>query len=117
MTVEKHFTYRGTIVGAPLEGKVLVIDDVITAGTAVREACKLITDNGAEVAGLVISLDRQEVGKGAMSAVQELEQSLHIPVVSIVVLEDLVDLLEESRDYADFLEPVLHYRKKYGITS
>ena len=52
-----------------------------------------------------------------MSAVQELEQSLHIPVVSIVVLEDLVDLLEESRDYADFLEPVLHYRKKYGITS
>lgn len=105
----------GTIVGAELSGRVMVIDDVITAGTAVREACKMITDTGAEVAGLVISLDRQEVGKGAMSAVQELEQSLQVPVVSIVVLEDLVDLLEESRDYADFLEPVLHYRKKYGI--
>ena len=105
----------GSIVGAPLSGDVLIVDDVITAGTAVREACNIISDAGANVAGLVISLDRQEIGKESMSAVQELEQSLKIPVVSIVKLEDLVDLLEESGEYADHLEPVLNYRKKYGV--
>lgn len=106
----------GSIVGAPLGGRVLIIDDVITAGTAVREACKIITAAGAEVAGLVISLDRQEVGRDSMSAVQELEQSLRIPVLSIVMLEDLIDLLEESNEYVDHLEPVLEYRKKYGVS-
>ena len=105
----------GSIVGAPLAGRVLVVDDVITAGTAVREAHKIITDAGAEMAGLVISLDRQEVGQGSKSAVQELEQALGVPVVSIVRLEDLIDMLEDSTDYAEFLEPVLRYRQKYGI--
>ena len=105
----------GSIVGAPLAGRVLIVDDVITAGTAVREACKIITDAGATVAGLVISMDRQEVGKNSMSAVQELEQSLKIPVVSIVVLEDMIDLLEESKEYTEYLEPVLEYRKKFGV--
>lgn len=107
----------GSIVGAPLAGKVLIVDDVITAGTAVREARQLITSAGAEVAGLVISLDRQEVGRDSRSAVQELEQTLAIPVVSIVQLEDLIDMLEESTEYADFLNPVLTYRKKFGISS
>ena len=105
----------GSIVGAPLEGNVLIVDDVITAGTAVREACQIITGAGANVAGLVISLDRQEIGKDSRSAVEELEQSLRIPVVNIVKLEDLVDLLEESKEYAEHLEPVLNYRKKYGV--
>ena len=107
----------GSIVGAPLTGKVLVVDDVITAGTAVREAVEIIRANGAEVAGLVISLDRQEVGSNSKSAVQELERSLGVPVVSIVRLEDLIDMLEESAEYADFLDPVLAYRRDYGVDS
>jgi len=105
----------GSIVGAPLSGRVLVVDDVITAGTAVREACRLIEGEGAEVAGLVISLDRQEIGRDSRSAVQELEQSLHIPVVSIVTLEDVIELLEESSEYGDHLPAVLEYRKRYGV--
>jgi len=104
----------GSIVGAPLSGKVLIVDDVITAGTAVREAAKIISTAGAEVAGLVISLDRQEIGQGSRSAVQELEQALGIPVISIVRLEDLIDMLEESDEYTEFLEPVVSYRQKYG---
>lgn len=105
----------GNIVGEPLAGKVLIVDDVITAGTAVREAVEIIRKSGADVGGLVISLDRQEVGTDSRSAVQELEQSLQIPVISIVQLEDLIDMLEESPEYADFLEPVVAYRQKFGI--
>ena len=105
----------GNIVGAPLAGRVLIVDDVITAGTAVREAYKIISAAGAEVAGLVISLDRQERGQGALSAVQELKQSLDIPVLSIVRLNDLIDILEESGEYEQYLEAVLAYRKKYGV--
>ncbi len=105
----------GAIVGAPLAGRVLIVDDVITAGTAVREAHRLINACGAEVAGLVISLDRQEVGSGSLSAVQELAQSLNIPVISIVTLEDVVDLLEESSEYGEHLDAVRRYRKRYGV--
>lgn len=105
----------GNIVGAPLAGRVLIVDDVITAGTAVREAYQIISATGAQVAGLVISLDRQERGQGAISAVQELKQSLDIPVLSIIRLNDLVDTLEESAEYQQYLEPVIAYRKKYGI--
>ena len=107
----------GSIVGAPLSGRVLIVDDVITAGTAVREACNSITRAGAEVAGLVISLDREEIGQDSRSAVQELEQTLRIPVISIVKLEDMIDLLEEDSDYQAHLEPVMDYRRKYGISS
>ena len=105
----------GNIVGAALAGRVLIVDDVITAGTAVREAHGIIAANGAEAAGLVISLDRQERGQGALSAVQELETSLGMPVVSIVQLDDLVETLAESAVYAEFLDPVLEYRRRYGI--
>jgi len=107
----------GSIVGAPLSGGVLIVDDVITAGTAVREAYRIISAAGAEVTGLVISLDRQERGQGPFSAVQELKQSLDIPVVSIVQLDDLINLLEESSEYEEFLEPVQNYRKQYGVIS
>ena len=107
----------GNIVGTPLAGRVLIVDDVITAGTAVREAVSTITNSGATVAGLVISLDRQEVGRDSRSAVEELEQTLKIPVASIVQLEDLIDLLEESSEYGDQLESVRAYRNKYGIQS
>lgn len=107
----------GSIVGAPLSGRVLIVDDVITAGTAARESQKVIISAGAEIAGLLISLDRQEIGRDARSAVQEVEQTLRIPVVSIVKLEDLVDMLEESTEYNEYLGPVLDYRKKYGVDS
>lgn len=107
----------GNIVGADIEGRVLIIDDVITAGTAVREAYQLISAAGAEVAGLGISLDRQERGQTALSAVQELKQALEIPVISIIGLDDLVDTLEESTEYDSFLESVLEYRQKYGVSS
>jgi orotate phosphoribosyltransferase len=105
----------GSIVGAPLSGRVLIVDDVITAGTAVREAHRIITSAGAEAAGLVISLDREEIGSDSRSAVQELEQALGIPVISIVRLEDLVDLLEDSAEFGAWLKPVVDYRKKYGV--
>ena len=107
----------GSIVGAPLEGRVLIVDDVITAGTAVREAYRLIVAAGAEVAGLVISLDRQERGQGSTSAVQELKESLGIPVISIVTLADLVETLETSAESEAFLEPVLAYRRQWGIVA
>jgi orotate phosphoribosyltransferase len=105
----------GNIVGGPLEGRIMIIDDVITAGTAVREACEIIGATGAEISGLVISLDRQEKGQGAMSAVQEVMSSLGIPVVSIVNLEDLVERLEEAGEYEEWLDPVMDYRRRYGV--
>lgn len=107
----------GNIVGAPLEGRVLIVDDVITAGTAVREAYRIISAAGADVAGLVISLDRQERGQGALSAVQELRQSFDIAVVSIIKLDDLIGIMEESSQYEAHLEPMLEYRKKYGVVT
>ena len=107
----------GSVVGAPLAGKVLIVDDVITAGTAVREAYQIITATGAEIAGLVISLDRQERGQGHQSAVQELRASLDISVISIIELGDLVETLEESNEQTEFLEALLEYRRKYGVIS
>ena len=107
----------GSIVGAPLSGRVLIVDDVITAGTAMREAYQIITSAGAEIAGVIISLDRQERGQGPYSAVQELRQSLDIPVVSIVQLDDLINILEESSEYEQYLDPVLSYRKQFGVIS
>jgi orotate phosphoribosyltransferase len=106
----------GNIVGGPLAGRVLIVDDVITAGTAVREAYEIITRAGAEVAGLAISLDRQERGQGSLSAVEELRQTLGIRVISIVGLVDLVQALEESTEYGAFLQPLLEYRRRYGVT-
>jgi len=105
----------GNIVGAPLSGRVLIVDDVITAGTAIREAHKIITAAGATVAGIVISLDRQEIGQDSRSAVQEVEQTLKIPVISIIALEDVIDMLEDSEEFAEFLDPVMAYRKKFGV--
>ena len=107
----------GSIVGAPLSGRVLIVDDVITAGTAMREAYQIITSAGAEIAGVVISLDRQERGQGPYSAVQELRQALDIPVVSIVQLDDLINILEESSEYEKYLDSVLSYRKRFGVVS
>ncbi len=107
----------GNIVGQPLSGRIMIVDDVITAGTAVREAYQIITQAGAEIAGLTISLDREERGQGSVSAVQELKGSLGFPVVSIAGLGDLVEILEESGEYEDWLEPVVRYRRQYGVVT
>ncbi len=105
----------GNIVGGPLEGRILIIDDVITAGTAVREAYQIIAATSADIAGLVISLDREEKGQSDLSAVQELKSSLGIPVISIVSLGDLIESLEAAGEYEQWLDPVMDYRRRYGV--
>jgi len=105
----------GSLVGAPLEGKVLIVDDVITAGTAIREAVGIIQNAGAELAGVVIALDRQETGQGTQSAIQEVEQQYNIPVISIVKLADMMSYLENSESLQSHLAAVTAYRQSYGI--
>ncbi|MBM3116385.1 orotate phosphoribosyltransferase [Jeongeupia naejangsanensis] len=105
----------GVLVGAPLKGRVLIIDDVISAGTSVRESVNLIRAQGAEPAGVLIALDRMERGTGALSAVQEVEQQFGIPVIPIATLNDLVGYLENGEDMADKLARVRDYRAQYGI--
>ena len=105
----------GNIVGAPLEGRVLIIDDVITAGTAIREAMQIIDDAGATPAGVIIALDRQEKGQGDLSAIQEVEQQYGIPVLSIIRLENLVAYLQDQPDMQAHLESIEAYREQYGI--
>lgn len=105
----------GTIVGAPLKGKVLIIDDVITAGTAITESMDIINAHGAEAAGVVIALNRQERGKGELSAIQEVERNYNIPVISIVSLEHLVSFITDQEKYSAYLESVQAYRAEYGV--
>lgn len=105
----------GTLVGAPLVGKVLIVDDVISAGTSVRESVELIRNAGAKPAGVVIALDRQERGTGTLSAVQEVEQSYAIPVVAVAALGDLIDFLGGNAELEKNLDAVVRYRQQYGI--
>ena len=104
----------GSIVGHALEGKILIIDDVITAGTAIRESMDIIAAEGAAPAGVVIALDRQEKGKGDKSAIQEVEADYGIPVAAITKLEQLVDYLEGAGD-DQHLDAIRAYRAQYGI--
>jgi orotate phosphoribosyltransferase len=107
----------GTMIGAPLKGRVLILDDVITAGTAVREVLELIRAEGATPAGVLVALDREEVGpKSRISAVQQLQTELGVPIRSIVSLTDLIDHLEEDDDFAAYLPAVRAYRNRYGAT-
>jgi orotate phosphoribosyltransferase len=105
----------GSIVGHELSGKIVIIDDVITAGTAVRESVEIIKAQGATPAGVVIALDRQERGTGPRSAIQEVEDELGIPVAAIVKLEHLIDHLAEKRDSGAVLDSIHGYRSQYGI--
>lgn len=105
----------GAIVGAPVNGRVLILDDVITAGTAIRESVELIRQAGGEPAGVVLALDRQERGTGERSAVQEVQQALGVPVASIITLDDLVEHLEAATDHSQFLPLVRDYRQRYGV--
>lgn len=107
----------GTLIGAPLKGRVLILDDVISAGTSVRESVELIRAAGAAPAGVVIALDRMERGKGSLSAVQEVKESFGIPVIAVATLEDLIGYLANSPDLAANLEAVKAYREQYGISS
>lgn len=104
----------GAIVGAPVSGRVLIIDDVITAGTAIREAIGLIQAEGGTPAGILIALDRQERGENELSAVDEIRQQYAIPVASIIRLEDLIEHLETSAEHGAFLSSVTEYRERYG---
>jgi len=106
----------GNIVGAPLQGKVLVVDDVISAGTAIREAADIVHENKATLAGIAISLDRQEKGQGEKSAVQEVEEAYDISVLHIIGLDNVVQHIKESVDDPELLEKINAYRTKYGVS-
>jgi orotate phosphoribosyltransferase len=104
----------GNMVGSPLKGRVLIVDDVITAGTAIRESIDIIRAAGATPAGVILALDRQERGQGEASAVQEVEREFGLPVASIAKLSDLVEYLANNSDNAA-LVAVKHYRDQYGL--
>jgi orotate phosphoribosyltransferase len=105
----------GQLIGAPLAGRVLIVDDVISAGTSVRESVELIAGNGATACGVVIALDRMERGTGTLSAVQEVKQSYGLPVISIATLNDLVEYLRTRGEMARELHRVDLYRSQYGV--
>ena len=109
----------GSIVGAELSGNVLIVDDVITAGTAVREAAEIISGNGAKLNGIAVAMDRQEKGTGELSAIQEIEQSYQIKVVSIISLQNIVDYLvvSENDKLQPYLDAVVAYREEFGISA
>ena len=105
----------GSLVGAPLEGRVLIIDDVITAGTAVREVMQIIRQAGATPAAVMIALDRQERGQGELSAIQEVERDFGIPVISIVSLNQVMAFIQDDPELQQHLPAVQAYRAEYGI--
>lgn len=105
----------GIIVGSPLKGKVLIIDDVISAGTSVRESVELINANGASACGVAIAIDRQEKGLSELSAVQEVVKTNNIPVCAIANLDDLLTYLQNKQDMVQNLHAVKAYRQKYGV--
>jgi orotate phosphoribosyltransferase len=105
----------GTIVGHPLYGRVLIIDDVISAGTSVRESVEIIRAQGAEPAGVVIALDRQERGQAERSAIQEVQATYGIPVAAIARLEHLIEYLADRPDAGDDLARIRAYRAEYGV--
>lgn len=104
----------GDIVGHALEGDILIIDDVITAGTAIREAMDIISANGATAKGVIVALDRQEKGKGDTSAIQEVEQDFGLSVLSIISLADIIDYLKQGDDQG-LINRIEAYRAQYGV--
>ncbi|CCQ09175.1 Orotate phosphoribosyltransferase [Pseudoalteromonas luteoviolacea B = ATCC 29581] len=106
----------GSLVGSELKGRIMLVDDVITAGTAIRESMEIIADQGAELAGVLIALDRQEKGKAELSAIQEVERDFSTKVISIVKLADLIAYLEQQGNMAEHLDAVKAYRDQYGVT-
>ncbi|WP_053055940.1 orotate phosphoribosyltransferase [Vibrio cholerae] len=111
----KNHGEGGKLVGSKLEGRVMLVDDVITAGTAIRESMELIQANKADLAGVLVAIDRQEKGKGELSAIQEVERDFGCAVISIVSLTDLITYLEQQGNNTEHLEAVKAYRAQYGI--
>ena len=105
----------GNLIGSPLQGNVLLVDDVITAGTAIREAMDLIAANQAKLSAVVIALNRKERGKGELSAIQEVERDYQCQVLSIIDLDDLMHFIEQDEQYRPYLPAMRDYREKYGV--
>ncbi len=107
----------GLIVGAELSGEVMIIDDVITAGTAVREAADILQNNGATLKGIAVAMDRQERGTGSLSAIQEIEQNYQIKIISIINLQNIISYLESAEDSSlhQHLDAVMSHRKEFGV--
>jgi len=105
----------GSLVGSELKGNIMLVDDVITAGTAIRESMQLIAQHEANLAGVLIALDRQAKGQGELSAIQEVERDFGTKVISIVTLGDVVEYLQTKPEYAEHLVNVTAYREQYGI--
>lgn len=105
----------GSLVGSDLEGRIMLVDDVITAGTAIRESMEIIKANGADLAGVLVAIDRQEKGKGELSAIQEVERDFGCAVISIVSLDDVVTYLSEQDGMDAHLAAVKAYRAEYGV--
>ncbi|MEI6333241.1 MAG: orotate phosphoribosyltransferase [Methylococcaceae bacterium] len=103
----------GSLVGAPLQGKVIILDDVITAGTSVRESVEIITNAGAIPAGVLIALDRQEKGQNDTSAIQEVQERFNMPVIAIITLANIIDYL--TAESSDQLNAIKDYQHRYGI--
>lgn len=105
----------GNLVGSPLAGRIMLVDDVITAGTAIRESMDIVEANGASLAGVLIALDRQEKGRGELSAIQEVERDYSAPVIAIVTLGDIIEYLSGRPGNHEMLESMQAYRTNYGI--
>ncbi|GAA0358756.1 orotate phosphoribosyltransferase [Bowmanella denitrificans] len=105
----------GNLVGSPLQGNIMLVDDVITAGTAIRESMQLIQANHASLAGVLIALDRQEKGQGELSAIQEVERDFATKVIAIISLRDLISYLQDKPEMAEHLQQIQAYRQAYGI--
>ena len=103
------------MVGAPLEGKVLIIDDVITAGTAIREVMSIVEQVGADAAGVVVGLDRKERGESDQSAIQEVQQQFNIPVTSIIDIDDILQYLKTKPENSELVTKIDQYRQQYGV--
>jgi orotate phosphoribosyltransferase len=110
----KAYGEKGTIIGAPLQGQVLIIDDVISAGTTIRESVEIITAQSAQPKGVVIAMDRQERGQTELSAIEEAEQRYHLQVIPIITLTDLINYLESHDFNAETIAAMLRYKKEYG---
>jgi orotate phosphoribosyltransferase len=105
----------GSIIGSPLQGKILVVDDVISAGTAINESAAIIQDNEAQFAGVLIAMNRQERGQGSQSAVQEVEQRYGVPVLAAFTLDDLIAYSSEQAELIEHLDALQAYRREYGV--
>jgi len=104
----------GTLIGAPLNQRVLVVDDVITAGTAIRESIDIIKQAKGSLAGIIVALDRQEKGTGNTSAIQDIQTTHHIPVITIIRFQDIIEYVSQTDSFKSFHGPLMDYRNKFG---